>query len=614
MEHAEKHGAVVTRVLQDATHVIVDDRLTYEDIKGEEGIASVVGEDKPVIVREHWPIDSISSRRLLPTTSLKYRVRGLPTAGTTDAPPSTEQVTSQASKTSLQLKAPANNPKRWDHVPQYTPSQSEESSAPHHDIGEALNTTSTGPALNQMGITPRDIIASSSQFLIGDGQSHPKPKNSNDRTGPDLEDELSQLIVDVQENFNDLPALGDEDDETKSEHNHGHDSNSQSGSEGERKAKRQKKPKKSKSNMADNFACSRGGSKDQSSSGGPNAKVIAVLQQMLDYYTRTNNHWRILAYRRGINTLSRQTIRITTKEQAANLPYVGEKLASKIEEIANTDRLQWLDYAQNDPTSQVIKLFLGIYGVGMSTADKWVAQGLRTLDDLRDKGQLTPNQRVGLDHYDDLNSRIPRAEIEALGEYVKQEAARIDKGVELLIGGSYRRGADSSGDIDFIVTKKGTHSSEELNPFLDRLVTNLMNMGFLTAELASHNSYGSRHHKDGNGSKWHGCCVIPRIPDSSNDNDHYRPIWRRIDFLIVPESEYGAALIYFTGNDIFNRSIRLLASKKGMRLNQRGLYKDVMRAPGREEKNEGELVEGRSERKIFEILGVKWREPHERWC
>lgn len=81
-----------------------------------------------------------------------------------------------------------------------------------------------------------------------------------------------------------------------------------------------------------------------------------------------------------------------------------------------------------------------------------------------------------------------------------------------------------------------------------------------------------------------------------------------------PETEYGAALIYFTGNDIFNRSIRLLASTNKMRLNQRGLYKDVIRGPKRERLTEGELVEGKSEKRIFEILGVKWREPHERWC
>ena len=79
-------------------------------------------------------------------------------------------------------------------------------------------------------------------------------------------------------------------------------------------------------------------------------------------------------------------------------------------------------------------------------------------------------------------------------------------------------------------------------------------------------------------------------------------------------TERGAALIYFTGNDIFNRIMRLLASRKGMRLNQRGLYRNVLRGAARARVTEGELVEGRDERRIFEPLGVQWREPHERWC
>jgi DNA polymerase/3'-5' exonuclease PolX len=82
-----------------------------------------------------------------------------------------------------------------------------------------------------------------------------------------------------------------------------------------------------------------------------------------------------------------------------------------------------------------------------------------------------------------------------------------------------------------------------------------------------------------------------------------------------PQTEYSAALIYFTGNtgnDFFNRSLRLLASKKKMRLNQCGLYKNVVRGYKRQKMSEGELVEGKSERRIFELLGVQWREPHER--
>lgn len=51
-----------------------------------------------------------------------------------------------------------------------------------------------------------------------------------------------------------------------------------------------------------------------------------------------------------------------------------------------------------------------------------------------------------------------------------------------------------------------------------------------------------------------------------------------------------------TGNDIFNRSMRLYASSKGYRLNQRGIYKDVMRGRNREKITEGTLVESESEK------------------
>lgn len=254
---------------------------------------------------------------------------------------------------------------------------------------------------------------------------------------------------------------------------------------------------------------------------------------------------------------------------------------------------------------EALQLFLSIYGVGNSQAQQWLAQGFRTLEDLKAKAKLSPNQSLGIEHYADLNTRIPRSEVEALGLVVKRTAQHIDPEVELIIGGSYRRGAETSGDIDLIITKSNTESSADLRPFLDSLVQRLETEGFLVARLAS-----SRSTSDG--SKWHGCCVLPKVSGFSDDD--YKPVWRRIDFLLVPESERGAALLYFTGNDIFNRSMRLLASKKGMRLNQRGLYKDVMRGPQRVKVTEGELVEGRDERKIFDILGVKWREPHERWC
>ncbi|KAI7788992.1 DNA polymerase IV [Diaporthe eres] len=594
MEHAEKYGAVVISVLTDATHVIVDDNLTFEHIN--DMVAPGINHNQPLIVREHWPLHSIEEKRLLPTTSSWYRV--VPPPKTTDLSTPAASTTDEPARESLEVKAARNDPNRQDHDPHRTPSQSEKSSAPQYGSHSEVGT----------GTNAAHVTIPSSQPSSGDGASR-AGHNSNRPASHDYGDELSVLIEVVQKNYKDLPSIEGDDDKESDDKNS--DDTSQSESEGKKPAKRPKKSKASKPKVEDNFLCSRGGTIDKS--GGPNARTIEVLQQLLDYYIDTNDHFRIIAYRRGINTLSMQPEKVTTAEEAILLPFIGGRLSSKIEEIVNTDRLQRLDHLQNDPTSKILRLFLGIYGVGRSIANQWVAKGFRTLNDLRQHAPLTPNQRVGIEHYQDLNTRIPRAEVKALADYVKDEAARIDKDVELLIGGSYRRGADTSGDIDFIITKAGTKSSEELIPFLDLLVYNLTKKGFLTAELASHNSRGSNRQEDGDGSKWHGCCVLPPVAGLEGDNDGYRP-WRRIDLLLVPETEYGAALIYFTGNDIFNRSIRLLASRKSMRLNQRGLYKDVIRGSKREKLTEGELVEGKSEKRIFEILGVQWREPHERWC
>lgn len=88
---------------------------------------------------------------------------------------------------------------------------------------------------------------------------------------------------------------------------------------------------------------------------------------------------------------------------------------------------------------------------------------------------------------------------------------------------------------------------------------------------------------------------------------------RRIDILCVPFIQWGASLIYFTGDDIFNRSMRLLARKKYMVLNQHGLWDQVVRDIHTAEKLcIGSLIASRTEKEVFEALGVPWQEPHQR--
>ena len=341
----------------------------------------------------------------------------------------------------------------------------------------------------------------------------------------------------------------------------------------------------------------------------PNTSTIEVLEKMADVYEKLRDQWRPLAYRRAISQLKKQEQKIVTAEQAEALPFVGPRLALKIQEIATTKRLRRLDNAVQEPEEKALQAFLGIYSIGVSQAQQWVQQGHRSLQDLAaNKVPLTKNQQIGIEHYQDFALRIPRSEMTQHDDYVRKVASRLDPELQMTIGGSFRRGAESSGDIDFIVTKPNSSASTVATIMLDRVIPALWKTDYLKAGLAT----GSNH--DGtSGSKWHGACALLNTDAKAKDDAAPAP-WRRIDFLFVPWDEIGAALLYFTGNDIFNRSIRLLAGKKSMRLNQRGLFKDVMRGPQRARLTQGTLVEGRDERKIFEALGVPWREPWERIC
>lgn len=610
INRAREFGAAWTRDLTTATHVIVEKKLDYKDVERiwpkDEGAFG--GREPPKVVNEDYPLDCIQFRAIVDPSQRKYLLNGQAEAAAAKEDDVTSAAADAGEQTkarvgSLQLKPQHHNKGRWDYVPpRGTPSQGDEST--------------NGPTTERV----TETVAVDSQPVVLDlaeaGEplrDTPKDNGPGGNEAPSAKDELSDYILMMQE-FKDLPLDVDEDDDAQSTINE--DIDQHSGSENEsqqkRRSSRRLRPTSKAIAFEDRFACNRAGRKDANEDN-PNARTIEILQKMNGYYERVNDHWRTLAYRKAIGTLKQQSVKITTEDEAYRLPNIGHRLAQKIEEIVTTDRLKKLEHAEEDPTDHALQTFLKIYGVGNKVAAQWIAQGWRTLDDVKQHVKLTASQAVGVAHYDDLNTRIPRKEVTALGEIVSRAAARIDPAVQLIIGGSYRRGAESSHDIDLIVTKPGTALVADLQSFLHGLLDRLERDKFLVARLAS-----SRAGSDG--SKWHGCCVLPRIrglndkKQKGEGEGEYRPVWRRIDFLLVPETQLGAALIYFTGNDIFNRSIRLLASKKGMRLNQRGLYRNALRGPNRVKVTEGELVESRDERRIFEILGVQWREPWERWC
>ncbi|KAG6194111.1 hypothetical protein E4U10_003296 [Claviceps purpurea] len=648
---AREYGASWTRDVSVATHVIVDKGIPYPDVKkvlGEEAQGGKAGRG-PVVVNEDYPVDCIQFKALLDHGQMKYRIPGQGVGETSTG--------GNGAGGAMKLGGTVGGrsrdgmPRGEDHVGDVAGPSRE-----NGILGNGGNAAGKGAGGTALAESHPRNSALNEGITDGKGSNHEREKKHGN-------DELSQYIKMMQE-YKDLP-LEHEDEDTEllsaagdppephaqhsGDENENDNEESRSDSDPEQPAHKTRTKKKLR-RAEDQFACHRAGAQFADANN-PNAQTIAVLQRMADYYNRINDHWRTTSYRKAISTLKQHNTKVTSEAQAMQLPHIGQSLAQKIQEIATTNKLRRLNYAEQSTDeepmqSSAYQLFLQIHGVGTHQAQQWLSHGHRTLEDLKANAKLTPAQRIGIDHFEDLNRRIPRHEVAALGAYVQKEAAKIDASVELIIGGSYRRGSPTSGDIDFIVTKRGTRCVEDLGPFFGELLGVLTEGGFLTASLASSVRYragrgtgtgtgtgtsggdldskasssSSLSLSSGSGGrKFHGCCVLPRggkgKGEGEGDGDaEGAPIWRRIDFLLVPETERGAALIYFTGNDIFNRSMRLLARRKGMRLNDKGLWGRGDTRVGDGVRAGGELVEGRCERRIFEILGVQWREPTERWC
>lgn len=329
----------------------------------------------------------------------------------------------------------------------------------------------------------------------------------------------------------------------------------------------------------------------------PNSRTIDILAEMAEEHKLRGEIFRVKAYTNAIDTLQKSPKLISSYSDAIKLPGIGSGIASKIEEITKTSQLQQLENVRMSDESKLLKLFEGIHGVGAVTAAKWVAEGMTSLEDVSQRTDLTQNQRLGLKYYDDWNTRIPRAESTLHGDYVKHLLCNIDPDVEATIGGSYRRGSETSADIDFIVTKPN-EGITGLHDIIERLWEKMEEEGYAQCRLQRRVSTILLTG-----------CALPAEWNKQITGISKPGKCRRIDFLLVPWEERGAAMIYFTGNNEFNKKLRFRAQKRGMVLSGFGLFKVVKDLKGNEHQ---ELVEGSDERRIMELLDVKWHEPEER--
>ena len=310
-----------------------------------------------------------------------------------------------------------------------------------------------------------------------------------------------------------------------------------------------------------------------------NEDFIKILGELKEIQTGLGEHFRATAYSKAEEELIKYGKPIYSVDQIKSLPHIGKTIIEKLTEFVNTGKLNAIEKERNNPILVLTK----IHGVGPKKAQELIDKGITTIDTLRQNEKLlNAKQKIGLKYYEAINTRIPRSEIELYKQMLESNFKQVaPPGSSFEIVGSYRRGAENSGDIDIIITNKDNNISA-YSKFLDDLIKKN-----IVIEVLSRGSTKS--------------LTIAKLPD------HPNAIPRRLDFLYTPPSEYAFALLYFTGSKYFNVVMRQHALDMGLSLNEHGLSKVV-----KGKKSQPLTNYFPDEESIFEFLNLVYKNPSER--
>lgn len=292
---------------------------------------------------------------------------------------------------------------------------------------------------------------------------------------------------------------------------------------------------------------------------------IASSLQILD-----ENRFKIRAYQnasRNISELSEDLEKLAKSGSLSSIPGVGKDLALKIEEYLSTGKIEYYEKIQKEVPSSLVDL-LRIQSMGPKTLSLLYKEfGVKNLTDLEKvlkTEELEKIKGMGKKKIEDLHKGI---------ELMKKGLERLNIGIAFPIAqsivnlieniqgtkkttfaGSLRRMKETIGDIDILT------STEDGEKVIDEFVK----LPFVTEVLASGDTKGS--------------VII--------ENDV------QVDLRVVGEDSYGAALLYFTGSKEHNVKLRTMAVKRGLSINEYGIYEGDKK------------LAGRTEKELYEVLGL----------
>jgi len=293
------------------------------------------------------------------------------------------------------------------------------------------------------------------------------------------------------------------------------------------------------------------------------AAIFACLGDALEI--KGESGFKIIAYRKAariLEDLTEDIEMIAQEKKLEQIPGIGSGIAKKIDEYLQTGQIQKYQEILSGIPESLLDL-MEIQNLGAKTIHIAHQElGVKTLADLKkviEDGSLAKlyglgdkkveNIKKGIEIYELAQERIPIFEalniVEDIIAYLKK-APHIGR---LSPAGSLRRMKETVGDIDILATgKKGAKIIEYFTQFPG--VSHVLAAGETKGSVMISTERGKR----------------------------------QVDLRIVDESEYGAALQYFTGSKAHNIKLRGMARSKGLKISEYGVFRGKKKIAGFDEK------------------------------
>lgn len=306
------------------------------------------------------------------------------------------------------------------------------------------------------------------------------------------------------------------------------------------------------------------------------ARLLSRIADALELKGETG--FRVLAYRRAarsLTDLADDVAALDAENKLEEVPGIGSGIAKKIHEYLSTGRMAKHEEAIGGLPAGLFRL-LDIRGLGPKTVRLIHDElGVNDVDDLRRviaDGSLAGLRGLGEKRASGIAYALKTSESSGERMYL-DEASELAESVighmhaapgigHLSYAGSLRRGCETIGDIDVLAT------------------------GRKPAALVE---YFLRHP------------AIKQVVSSGNTKATAlfasRDVPRQVDLRVLKDSEYGAALQYFTGSKEHNVALRTLVQKRGLKLSEYGLFRGDRR------------IAGRTEPAVYRAAGLRYIEP-----